>query len=64
VFWILLPSLTLEHLNLLQFSQKNHQRVMITSRDSKVRILEGVELVQTYKGMNLVFDASVRGIEI
>ncbi|XP_004502913.2 uncharacterized WD repeat-containing protein C3H5.08c-like, partial [Cicer arietinum] len=35
----------------IQFSQKNHQRVMITSRDSKVRILEGVELVQTYKGL-------------
>ncbi|KAK7353624.1 hypothetical protein VNO80_19075 [Phaseolus coccineus] len=36
----------------IQFSQKNHQRVMITSEDSKVRILEGVELVQTYKGFS------------
>ncbi|CAJ2641572.1 unnamed protein product [Trifolium pratense] len=35
----------------IQFSEKNHQRVMITSRDSKVRILEGGELVQTYKGL-------------
>jgi len=26
---------------------------MITSEDSKVRILEGVELVQTYKGRAL-----------
>ncbi|KAL2347266.1 hypothetical protein Fmac_001266 [Flemingia macrophylla] len=33
----------------IQFSQKNHQRVMITSEDSKVRILDGIELVQTYK---------------
>ncbi|KAJ1378267.1 WD40/YVTN repeat-like-containing domain superfamily [Sesbania bispinosa] len=36
----------------IQFSQKNHQRVMITSEDSKVRILEGTELVQTYKGLS------------
>ncbi|CAL0305287.1 unnamed protein product [Lupinus luteus] len=35
----------------IQFSPKNHQRIMITSDDSKVRILEGVELVQTYKGL-------------
>ncbi|TKY73855.1 WD repeat-containing protein [Spatholobus suberectus] len=35
----------------IQFSQKNHQRVMITSEDSRVRILEGVELVQTYKAL-------------
>ncbi|RDX65260.1 WD repeat-containing protein 44, partial [Mucuna pruriens] len=35
----------------IQFSQKNHQRVMITSEDSKVRILEGIELVQTYKAL-------------
>lgn len=37
----------------IQFSQKNHQRVMITSQDSKVRILEGHELVQTYKGLSM-----------
>ncbi|KAG5019414.1 hypothetical protein JHK87_015269 [Glycine soja] len=35
----------------IQFSQKNHQRVMITSEDSRVRILEGTEFVQTYKGL-------------
>ncbi|BAT79216.1 hypothetical protein LR48_Vigan04g135900 [Vigna angularis] len=35
----------------IQFSQKNHQRVMITSEDSKVRILEGIELVHTYKAL-------------
>ncbi|KAE9608706.1 putative transcription factor WD40-like family [Lupinus albus] len=35
----------------IQFSQKNHKRIMITSGDSKVRIFEGVELVQTYKGL-------------
>ncbi|MED6161854.1 hypothetical protein PIB30_064679 [Stylosanthes scabra] len=35
----------------IQFSKKNHQRVMITSEDSKVRILEGMELVQTFKGL-------------
>lgn len=35
----------------IQFSQKNHQRVMVTSEDSRVRILEGIELVQTYKGL-------------
>ncbi|KAE9604154.1 hypothetical protein Lal_00001603 [Lupinus albus] len=35
----------------IQFSPKNHQRIMITSEDSKVRILEGIELVQTYKGL-------------
>ncbi|XP_020203612.1 uncharacterized protein LOC109789136 isoform X2 [Cajanus cajan] len=35
----------------IQYSQKNHQRVMITSEDSKVRILEGIELVQTYKAL-------------
>ncbi|CAJ1974685.1 unnamed protein product [Sphenostylis stenocarpa] len=35
----------------IQFSQKNNQRVMITSEDSKVRILEGIELVQTYKAL-------------
>ncbi|KAL4276751.1 hypothetical protein HN51_059401 [Arachis hypogaea] len=34
----------------IQFSKKNHQRVMITSEDSKVRILEGMELVQIFKG--------------
>ncbi|GAU13195.1 hypothetical protein TSUD_303260 [Trifolium subterraneum] len=42
-----------------KFSQKNHQRVMITSRDSKVRILEGGELVQTYKGRSLSVDTSI-----
>ncbi|XP_027334822.1 vegetative incompatibility protein HET-E-1-like isoform X2 [Abrus precatorius] len=35
----------------IQFSQNNHRRVMITSEDSKVRILEGNELVQTFKGL-------------
>lgn len=33
---------------------------MITSEDSKVRILEGVELVQTYKGREPSVDKSVR----
>lgn len=32
---------------------------MITSQDSKVRILEGHELVQTYKGRALSFDTSI-----
>ncbi|CAK8567890.1 unnamed protein product [Lathyrus sativus] len=35
----------------IQFSHKNHRRVMITSRDSKVRIFEDAELVQTYRGL-------------
>ncbi|XP_061342511.1 uncharacterized protein LOC133288708 isoform X2 [Gastrolobium bilobum] len=35
----------------IQFSQNNHKKVMITSEDSKIRILEGVELVQKYKGL-------------
>ncbi|CAI8598862.1 unnamed protein product [Vicia faba] len=35
----------------IQFFHKNHRRVMITSRDSKVRIFEDAELVQTYKGL-------------
>ncbi|CAL0327578.1 unnamed protein product [Lupinus luteus] len=36
----------------IQYSQKNHQRIMITSEDSKVRILEGIELVREYKGLS------------
>ncbi|KAI9113873.1 hypothetical protein K1719_015124 [Acacia pycnantha] len=35
----------------IQFSQKKHQRVMITSEDSKIRVLDGVELVQKFKGV-------------
>ncbi|OIW15356.1 hypothetical protein TanjilG_26729 [Lupinus angustifolius] len=35
----------------IQFSQKHHQRIMITSEDSKVRILDGIELVREYKGL-------------
>lgn len=36
---------------LLQFSQNKHQRVIITSEDSKVRVLDGVELVQKFRGI-------------
>ncbi|XP_028766042.1 uncharacterized protein LOC114723953 [Neltuma alba] len=35
----------------IQFSQKKHQRVMITSEDSKIRVLDGFELVQKFKGI-------------
>ncbi|KAK4256779.1 hypothetical protein QN277_006460 [Acacia crassicarpa] len=35
----------------IQFSQKKHQRVMITSEDSKIRVLDGFELVQKFKGV-------------
>jgi len=53
IYTFLLLCLHFNTLITLQFSQKNHQRVMITSEDSKVRILEGIELVQTYKGRAL-----------
>ncbi|XP_028243898.1 uncharacterized protein LOC114421954 isoform X1 [Glycine soja] len=35
----------------IQFSQKNSQRIMITSEDSKICIFDGTELVQKYKGL-------------
>ncbi|KAK7358848.1 hypothetical protein VNO77_00788 [Canavalia gladiata] len=35
----------------IQFSQENCQKIMITSEDSKVRIFDGTELVQKYKGL-------------
>ncbi|KAJ1412942.1 WD40/YVTN repeat-like-containing domain superfamily [Sesbania bispinosa] len=35
----------------IQFSQKNCQKIMITSEDSKIRILDGIELVQKYRGL-------------
>ncbi|KAL2342937.1 hypothetical protein Fmac_004222 [Flemingia macrophylla] len=35
----------------IQFSQKNCQRIMITSEDSKIRIFDGIKLVQKYKGL-------------
>ncbi|TKY60413.1 WD repeat-containing protein 44 [Spatholobus suberectus] len=35
----------------IQFSQKHSQRIMITSEDSKIRIFDGFELVQKYKGL-------------
>lgn len=35
----------------IQVSQKNSHRIMITSEDSKIRILDGIELVQKYRGL-------------
>ncbi|CAJ1937863.1 unnamed protein product [Sphenostylis stenocarpa] len=35
----------------IQFSQKNVQRIMITTEDSKIHIYDGIELVQKYKGL-------------
>ncbi|CAL0306652.1 unnamed protein product [Lupinus luteus] len=35
----------------IQFSQKNHQRIMITSEDSKIRIFDGIKLIHKYKGL-------------
>ncbi|XP_027341530.1 WD repeat-containing protein 44-like isoform X2 [Abrus precatorius] len=35
----------------IQFSQKNSQRIMITSEDSKIHIFDGIELVQKYRGL-------------
>ncbi|XP_022962704.1 lissencephaly-1 homolog [Cucurbita moschata] len=35
----------------IQFCRENSQRVMITSEDSKVRIFEGTEIVNKYKGL-------------
>ncbi|KAF7840083.1 periodic tryptophan protein 2-like protein [Senna tora] len=35
----------------IQFSQEKHQRVLITSEDSKLRVLEGVDVVHKYKGL-------------
>lgn len=35
----------------IQFSQKKHQRIMITSEDSKIRVLDGFELVQKFRGI-------------
>uniref|UniRef100_A0A7N0TST8 Uncharacterized protein n=1 Tax=Kalanchoe fedtschenkoi TaxID=63787 RepID=A0A7N0TST8_KALFE len=34
----------------IEFCQKEDQRVMITSEDSKVRIFEGINMIQKYKG--------------
>ncbi|XP_061344857.1 uncharacterized protein LOC133290724 isoform X2 [Gastrolobium bilobum] len=34
----------------IQFCQKNSQRIMVTSEDSKIRIFDGIELVQKYRG--------------
>lgn len=34
----------------LQFCQERSQRVMITSEDSKVRVYDGIDLVQKYRG--------------
>ncbi|KAK7318465.1 hypothetical protein RJT34_03167 [Clitoria ternatea] len=35
----------------IQFTQNNCQRLMITSEDSKIRIFDGIELVQKYRGL-------------
>ncbi|PNY01822.1 WD repeat-containing protein 44-like [Trifolium pratense] len=35
----------------IQFFQNNRQRIMITSEDSKIHILDGIEIVQKYKGL-------------
>ncbi|KAL3021049.1 hypothetical protein AAZX31_05G177200 [Glycine max] len=35
----------------IQFSQKNSQRIMITSEDSKICVFDGIELVQKYRGL-------------
>lgn len=35
----------------LQFLNNDSQRMMITSEDSKIRILDGFEVVQKYKGI-------------
>ncbi|KAF7834173.1 WD repeat-containing protein 44-like isoform X1 [Senna tora] len=35
----------------IQFSQEKHKRVMITSEDSKVRVFDGIQLVQKFKGL-------------
>ncbi|KAI8535857.1 hypothetical protein RHMOL_Rhmol10G0207200 [Rhododendron molle] len=35
----------------IQFTHEDSQRVMITSEDSKVRILDGVDIVHKYKGL-------------
>nr|KYP67836.1 WD repeat-containing protein 44 [Cajanus cajan] len=35
----------------IQFSQKNCKRIMITLEDSQIRIFDGIELVQKYKGL-------------
>ncbi|GAU35081.1 hypothetical protein TSUD_70040, partial [Trifolium subterraneum] len=35
----------------IQFFQNNSQRIMITSEDSKIHILDGIEIVQKYKGL-------------
>lgn len=38
----------------LQFTHEDSQRVMITSEDSKVRILDGVDIVHKYKGTRVI----------
>lgn len=35
----------------IQFSQEESQKVMITSEDSKLRILDGIDVVYKYKGL-------------
>ena len=37
---------------MLQFSQEICPRVMITSEDSKVRVFDGVDVVNKFKGKN------------
>lgn len=37
----------------LQFFEQDSRRVMITSEDSKIHILDGVEIVHKYKGTGL-----------
>lgn len=37
----------------LQFFKNDSRRVMITSEDSKIHILDGVEIVHKYKGIGL-----------
>ncbi|KAI4345116.1 hypothetical protein L6164_012273 [Bauhinia variegata] len=36
----------------IQFSKDKHQRVMITSEDSKLRILDGIDVVGKYRGLS------------
>lgn len=37
----------------IQFSQEKPERVMITSEDSKIRILQGVDVICKFKGMSI-----------
>ncbi|PKI42263.1 hypothetical protein CRG98_037379 [Punica granatum] len=42
---------TLNRITSIQFSRENSHRVMITSEDGKIRVLEGSDIVQKYRGL-------------